>query len=298
MTDKVVITGSSGRIGRAIFWQSLGAYSVEGLDRLPSSSTTVVGDISRKEDLLRVFDGASIVFHTASLHAPHVSVETVRAFEKTNIEGTRLVCEAAREAGVRCLVFSSTTALYGYANQDEKRTTWIDENTVPKPRTIYHRTKLDAEVVAKDYASEAFAVRIIRLSRCFPEPADHMAIYRLHRGVDYRDVASAHLAAGRLVGADVETFIISGRTPFLRSDCRALKSNAAEVIQVRAPEVAREFEERGWTLPTSIDRVYDSAKAARVLRWDMQMGPEQVFTQYDNRDFEVLPLRERVHSED
>ena len=141
----------------------------------------------------------------------------------------------------------------------------VTEDTVPNPRTIYHRTKLEAEGIVAAAASPDLSVRIIRLSRCFPEPAPLMALYRLHRGVDYRDVAAAHLLASDWRGSACETFVISGYTPFLPSDCADLKRDAAAVIRSRAPNVAEAFDARGWPLPKSIDRVYDGSKAEQML---------------------------------
>lgn len=286
---KIVITGSSGRIGRALFWQAVRTHDVEGFDQVPSSSTTVIADILDKEALLRTFDGAGAVIHAAALHAPHVGVASDQTFERVNVEGTRLVAEAARACGVQTLVFSSTTALYGYASQDPSQAVWIDEQTPPQPRTIYHRTKLTAEEIVSRVASPHLSVRIIRLSRCFPEPVQEMAIYRLHRGVDYRDVAAAHLKALEVKGPALQTFVVSGRTPFLRSDCGRLKSDAAAVIRHRAPRIAEIFKQRGWSLPKSIDRVYDSSLASRVLGWEMAFGPGHLIEQFDAMDFEVLP---------
>ena len=295
---KVVITGSSGRIGRALYWQAVRTHDVIGIDIAPSSSTTMIGDISDRDVLHRAFDGADAVLHAAALHAPHVGVHSDSEFQRTNIEGTRLVAEAAKACGVRTLVFSSTTALYGYANQDGARAVWVDEQTRPQPRTIYHRTKLAAEDVIKCEASVSVAVRIIRLSRCFPEPAPEMVIYRLHRGVDYRDVATAHLQAMTLDGPEARTFVISGRTPFQRPDCEQLKRDAGAVIRERAPRIARAFDERGWPLPRSVDRGYDSSQATDVLGWEMQFGPERLLGQFDTMDFEVLPPEAKKQSDE
>src|SRR5205814_4417378 len=105
---------------------------------------------------------------------------------RVNVGATKSVIATARAAGVRRIVFTSTTALY-------QRDGFVDETTEQRPRTIYHRTKLAAEALLR--RASDLDVRIVRMSRCFPEPADLMAVYRLHRGIDVRDVADAHARA-------------------------------------------------------------------------------------------------------
>ncbi|MGB0695740.1 MAG: NAD-dependent epimerase/dehydratase family protein [Rhodospirillaceae bacterium] len=292
--SKIVITGSSGRIGRALYWRGVRQFRTFGLDLTPSSSTTHIADIREQEVLLRLFEGADVVFHAAALHAPHVDVERDAQFRAINIDGTRTVFQAAQQVGVRTVVFSSTTALYGYACQDPDKAVWIDEQTTPAPRTIYHRTKLEAEAIVRSFASETLRAPIIRLSRCFPEPADQMAVSRLHRGVDYRDVAAAQFTAAQCTTSPSETFVVSGTTPFERSDCEALKTDAAAVIRARVPDLAQAFEQRGWALPRSIDRVYDASKAAGLLDWQMEFGHADVLKQFDCGDFEVLPPEAKI----
>lgn len=288
---KVVITGSSGRIGRALHWQLSQEVKVIGIDLSPSSATTHIQDISNKEAMLQLFEGASTIYHTAALHAPHVGVATDMNFHKINVEATKTICEAAIATGVKQLIFTSTTALYGYANFGKDTATWITESTIPQPRTIYHRTKLEAENLLKSFASDHLKIRIIRMSRCFPESAPTMAMYRLHRGVDYRDVATAHLLAARRPNENpFDVFIASGHTPFLPEDCETLFNDAEAVIRKRQPKLAQEFDRRGWKLPQSIDRVYDSSYAREKLGWRIKRGPFDVLKQYDEGDFEVLPI--------
>ena len=286
----VLITGSSGRIGRALHWKLCQKYKVKGIDLSPSSATTFIGNICKDEDLKISFENVDTVFHSAALHAPHVDYYTEKQFYEINVEATEKICKIALESGVSQIVFTSTTALYGYANQGKDRAAWVDENTLPQPRTIYHKTKVEAEQVLKTYSNKNLSIRVIRMSRCFPEPVQEMAVYRLHRGVDYRDVADAHVLAGELSKAiDFDVFVISGNTPFQKSDVEELVRNPEEVIRARHPELAEEFDQRNWKFPKTIDRVYDSSYAEKVLKWKSKRGPLHVIRQYDDEDFEILP---------
>lgn len=290
---RVVLTGSSGRVGRAIFNALAGVHDIVGIDRTPFSTTHVVGDLVDESLLRRALEGADAVIHVAAVHAPHVDMVPDAEFSRINVEGTRRVGTAALAAGVRRLVFTSTTALYG-RTVVAGHCRWIDETTAPAPRTIYHRTKLEAEDILQSMAGAALAVRVLRMSRSFPEPANVMSSYRLHRGVDVRDVADAHVAALANGGAQFQRHIISAPSPFRAEDCDALATDAASVIKLRAPALAAGFSSRGWALPSTVDRVYTPAAAIRELEWQPQFGFAEVLAQLDRRSLEVLPAASPV----
>lgn len=287
---RIVLTGSSGRIGRAIYNALAADHDVIGIDRTPFGPTAIVGDIVDGELLERAMEGADAVIHTAALHAPHVDAVAEQEFERVNVMGTHLVIAAAQAAGVGRIVFTSTTALYGHAVK-EGSCTWITEETPPKPHTIYHHTKLAAEALLENAADRALHVRVLRMSRCFPEGADRVASYRLHRGIDARDVASAHLAALDNGGPAFQRYIISGETPLLPTDCRRLADDAAALLRERAPKLSQAFTERGWPLPATIDRVYDPSAAISTLDWKPRYGFKEVLAQLDRQSLEVLPVR-------
>ncbi len=291
---KILLTGSSGRIGRAIFCRLADRHQVVGLDSAPASTTQLVGEIDDETLLSHAFEGVEAVIHTAALHAPHVGLRPDAEFERVNVAATRLVARLAREHGVPRFVFTSTTAVYGARVQDGA-CAWVDEDTSPEPRTIYHRTKLAAERVLLEQAGRSgLAVRVLRMSRCFPEPAPLMAVYRLHRGVDARDVADAHARALCNSGPDYRCFVISSRTPFRPEDRVLLARDAPAVLQSRAPELVSLFAQRGWALPRQIDRVYDAGRAAAELGWTPRYGFEEVLRELDSGSPEVLPAPRRT----
>jgi nucleoside-diphosphate-sugar epimerase len=174
---KVLVTGSAGRIGQAIHARLLRRHSVITLDRSPTSMTQVVADITDRAALDRALAGVDAVVHTAALHAPHVGHVPDAEFMRVNVEGTRILAEACQAAGVRRLVFTSTTALYGDASVHADRAGWVDEHTEPVPRTIYHRSKRVAEALLRELADAGrLDVTVLRMSRCLPEPAPDMAV--------------------------------------------------------------------------------------------------------------------------
>lgn len=292
---RVLVTGSSGRVGRAVCLELSRHHQVRGLDCAPASNTEIVADLHDQAALSRAMAGVDAVVHIAALHAPHVGLRNDSEFERVNVDGSRRLLETAAASGVGRVVFTSTTAVYGHAAKLPDRAAWLDERSTPQPRTIYHRTKLAAEELLLQAAAQGGPqVCILRMSRCFPEAADAMAVYRLHRGVDARDVATAHaLALGR--GGSGQIHVISAPTPFHSEDCAALYADAASVIAQRAPSLAAEFDRRGWTLPERIDRVYSPRRAMAELGWQPQHGFEAVLSDYDEGVSEVLlPSRWRL----
>ena len=286
---RVLVTGSAGRIGRAIYIKLSREHRVQGLDRTPSSTSDHVGDLGDPALLRKALEGAEAVIHVAALHAPHVAHVSEAEFERVNVHHTHRLVEACTQAGVRRLVFTSTTALYGAASTPDGHAGWVDETTPPQPITIYHRTKLTAESLLQEASLQGGpSVRILRMSRCFPEPANVMAAFRLHRGIDARDVASAHALALNHAGQACETFVISGTTPFQPADCSALWRDAPSVLAQRCPELVEAFGSRGWPLPQRIDRVYCATAAMREMGWRPQHDYASVLKAFDEESAEVL----------
>jgi nucleoside-diphosphate-sugar epimerase len=153
----------------------------------------------------------------------------------------------------------------------------MDEDFAPlAPRNIYGATKLAAENLCRVISAESgMAVAILRTGRFFPEDDDTLAVPSgpnlkanefLNRRLSATDAARAHLAAlKRIEGC--ETFVIAAPPPFTREDALELASDARAVILRRFPDVATVYAGLGWTLPERIHRVYDPAKAKRVLGW-------------------------------
>jgi UDP-glucose 4-epimerase len=294
---RIVITGSSGRVGRAIYAALASKHTLIGIDRTPFSTTQITADFVNLPLLTQVLQQADAVIHVAAFHAPHVGLVNEAEFERVNVYGTSLLIEAAQKAGVRRLVFTSTTAIFGHTIADG-RAAWVTDDSVPYPRSIYHRTKVAAEALLQQAATKNLSIRVLRMSRCFPEQADLMAIYRLARGVDVRDVADAHVAALANDGPDFRSYIISGTTPFQEEDCGLLATDPSTILRQRAPALVEAFQKRDWSLPSTIDRVYVNQRAVNELHWQPRYGFDEVLAQLDRRSLEVLPAAVNLHERD
>lgn len=180
---------------------------------------------------------------------------------------TARLLTAAEQAGVSKFIFTSTTSVYGHAFEDPDQAAWVDESLAPSPRDVYDTTKLEAESLVRMHHRPALRTMTLRIARCFPEPWPTSVVNRLYRGVDLRDVVSALELAIGAPPLDHQVLNIAGPRVFERSDVQHLRTDPVSVITARLPWLAAEFSSRDWQLPTSIDRVYVSDRAASVLNY-------------------------------
>lgn len=74
-----------------------------------------------------------------------------------------------------------------------------------------------------------------------------------------------------------------------------IATNLEAALHQRAPALVAAFRARGWPLPSSLDRVYVSTRAASNLGWVPRYGFEEVLVQLDRGSLEVLPLSSPQH---
>ena len=285
----VLLTGSSGWLGRFLA-PRLRAFGhrVTGLDVAPGPDTDLIGSVADRSIVSRAFDRRiEAVIHAGALHKPDIARYSAQAFVDCNVTGTLNLLEAAVAAGNDRFVFTSTTSLMiSQAIRDEggDAAIWLDETSGPlAPRNIYGVTKLAAEGLCRLTAAErGLACVVLRTSRFFPEEDDtHRELSGenlkanefLNRRLTVEDAAEAHVAAlMRAPALGFGLFILSAPTPFDRAEARALKEDATAVIARHFPNAAELYARRGWTLPASIGRVYDSQLAETVLDFRCRTG--------------------------
>ena len=278
---RILVTGAAGLIGSAVAARLRGEHDVTGLDLRPGPEVDLLHDIRTPLPL----DGYSAVVHVAGLHAPHVGRASDAEFRAVNVDATARLLDAALAAGVARFVYTSSTSVYGHALEPANgRAAWIDEDVEPQPRDIYDQTKFEAEALVR---ASGVPSAILRMSRCFPEPLRDMALHRIHRGIDRRDVAEAHALALVQVGDGCETYVVSAMPPFTRDDREELCRDAPSAIRRRAPALAAGFAGSGWPLPASLGRIYSPANAAPHLSFTPCFGAESVLA----GDCDPLPRR-------
>ena len=282
---RVLVTGTAGLIGSGVAERLCKGHDVIGLDLKPGPYVQIVGDCCDVAEWRHRVSYMDAVVHVAALHVPHVGKRSDEEFRRSNVEATSRLLDFALTFGAKHFVLTSTTSIYGHALEHNDTAVWVDEQLQPQPRDIYDETKLRAEELVVS-AGGSMTVTSLRMSRCFPEPAEAMAWYRLYRGIDRRDVAEAHaLALGRK-GLPV-TYVVSASTPFQREDCAGLYCDAPSVIERRCPGLVEELAARGWSAPQSIDRVYDNGRIATELGFSPRFGMDAMLSD----DWDPIPTR-------
>lgn len=282
---RILVTGAAGLVGSGISKRLSVDHDVVGMDLLPGLYVQLLADCRDVAEWRHAVGQIDAVVHVAALHAPHVGRRRDEDFRLGNVDATARLLDFASAAGASHFVLTSTTSLYGHALESPDAAVWVDEQLQPAPRDIYDETKLQAEQLVAS-AGDTMTVTSLRMSRCFPEPAELMACYRLYRGVDRRDVAEAHsLALGRM--GSPATYVISAKSPFRRDDCEQLLRDAPAVIERRCPGLIEKLQASGWEPPQSIDRVYDCSLASSELGFSPGHGIDSVL----KCDWDPLPAR-------
>jgi nucleoside-diphosphate-sugar epimerase len=219
---RVLVTGATGFLGSHILDQLLSAgHQVRALCRSPlqrSGAEIVRGDVTDPGSLAPAMAGQEAVIHTAA-------VLTFRSSEaahqrEVNVQGTRNVIEAARAAGVRRFVYTSSVAAIGRPNGKP-----ADETTrYDWPVGLnYNETKRDAEDVVRNAAGiETISLNPALLLGPGERYRHSLPLFRLAKWgllqivpsggatvCDVRDVAAAHLAA-LTRGRPGERYVLGG----------------------------------------------------------------------------------------
>jgi UDP-glucose 4-epimerase len=270
MCMKVLITGSSGRLGSVtVNHLKKHGYIVYGIDIIPAGTTDELVDIADIDSVMMVCRGFDAVIHTAALHGKHYELGYARdAFINTNIIGTLNLLQASVKNGITKFLYTSTTSIYGDAMVDTEKAVWVDELLPEQPRDIYDITKQTAEQLCKDFFyKEGLQTSIYRVARFLPEDDNLKLNHRLYRGLDERDGAEALRLALTVDFKNFEIFNISSGSPFDKTELYAIKQNPEQVILKHYPAAAEIYKANNWQFPKTIDRVYVCDKATRYFNY-------------------------------
>ena len=155
---KALVTGGAGFIGSNIVKLLVEeGHSVVVLDNLSSGYRCnldpfpqvefIEGDVGDEATVARAMQGVDVVFHLAASVGNLRSIENPILDSEVNVIGTLRVLEAARSAGVRKIVFSSSAGIFG-----ELKTLPIKEDHPVEPDSPYGASKLAAEKLCLAYS--------------------------------------------------------------------------------------------------------------------------------------------------
>jgi UDP-glucose 4-epimerase len=164
---KVLVTGGAGYIGSHMIAELMeNGHEPIAFDNLSTGNRKAVmcdgfylGDIRNPLDLDRVFNENKFdaVIHFAASSLVGESMGNPLKYYNNNVHGTATLLEAMGRHGVRNIVFSSTAAVYGEADEVP-----ISEKTPVNPKSPYGETKLAIEKMIA-WASCAMGINYISL---------------------------------------------------------------------------------------------------------------------------------------
>lgn len=299
---KILVTGAGGFIGSHLTEKLVSSgYSVKAFVHYNSMNSwgwldhaqgkaglkVVSGDI-RDNDILRsAMSGAETVFHLAALIGIPYSYHSPEAYVETNISGTLNILQAARDTGVKKVILTSTSEIYGTA-----RSPAIDETHPIDPQSPYAATKAAADLLAKSfYRSFDLPVTIVRPFNTYGPRQSARAIIptiitqilngkkkiKLGSLTPTRDLtyvedtvegfiraAEAPRSAGEIINIGSNTEIS------IRDLARLIAGLLGQAIKIESEDKRRRPEK------SEVERLLaDNSKARRILGWSPKHNLEQ-----------------------
>ena len=246
--DIVAVTGATGHLGNVLVRELLSRGKrvrvlVEPSDDLRPLSgmpiEIVRGDVLRRETLAGAFSGADLVFHMAGVVS--ISSLDVNLVRTVNVDGTRNVVDAARRAGVRRLVYTSSVHAFTEPPSGGVlvETAGYDPALAPGD---YGKAKAqascivleairggqDAVIVNPTAVLGPFDFRISEMGellRMFARRRLPAVVDGGYDFVDVRDVANGHLLAAEK-GRTGESYLLTGGRMSVRELMRVLGDEA------------------------------------------------------------------------
>jgi NAD dependent epimerase/dehydratase len=303
---KVLVTGASGFIGSHLTQGLLDAgadvrafikYNSMNhrgfLDTLSISEQRAIevvkGDIRDPHTVQNAVKGTSVVFHLGALIAIPYSYQSPTDVVQTNVEGTLNVALAARDAGVDCMIHTSTSEVYGTA-----RFVPMDESHPLQGQSPYSASKIAADkIVESFYCSYGLPVKIVRPFNAYgPRQSMRAVIPTIINQIMYKK----EVVLGNVTSTRDFTFVTDTSRAFMAAASaeRGLGEvfNAGSGFEISIGELAtrvmalvgrnlpiRIAQERLRTARSEVERLYsDSQKADRILGWKPTVFLEEGLT--------------------
>lgn len=250
---KIVVTGASGRLGKAVT-QHLATRgdSVLGIDRVsdPSMRPSWVGDLCQTGDLFEACAGADAIVHLAAIQAPNLAPDSVTF--NNNVGATYNVFKVAADLRIRTVVVASSTAAYGFLYA---RTVALpdylplDEEHPCRPTDSYGLSKLVGETIATSFALQTGATAVsLRLPGINFDPTFSIVKERMKNPqsrlsgfwsyIDARDAANACSLALTLDRPGHHIFNVAARTSSMRQPTDELLRQFLPRVKKRRSELA------------------------------------------------------------
>lgn len=227
----VCVTGGTGFVGSYVVKALLDdGHQVRVVHRVTSKLDalsgleyeSVIGDVTDKDSLVKAFADCDWVFHAAAV-ADYWRSDKDTLFS-INVEGTRNVLEAAHEADVKRVIFTSSAATIGLPDDDTPSDESVPFNLAAEQFPYAYSKLLAEEIVAEavengqdvvilnpsvvigpgdlNMISGTYITQVAQWQWLVPKSSGGIAV------IDIRDVAASHLAAAKK-GKTGERYILN-----------------------------------------------------------------------------------------
>ena len=255
---KAFVTGATGFVGSHVA-RALANHGADLRLLVRASSPTrnidglhaerVVGDLREPDSLRTAIAGCEVVFHVAADYRLWTrDAADMQSMYRSNVEGTRALIDAARQAGVRRIVYCSSVATMGFTGNGRP----ADENSPVRLEDMighYKRSKFIAEQVAIEAGRSGGDVVVVNPTTPVgegdvkPTPTGRIILDFLKRKfpayvdtglnlVDVREVARGHIAALEK-GTPGERYILGGENLTLKQ----ILDKLAAITGLAAPRI-------------------------------------------------------------
>jgi UDP-glucuronate 4-epimerase len=198
VTETIAVTGAVGFIGSHVSQRLLEqGDAVVGLDNFdPFYDRSIKeealaalsghprfrfleGDIRDPERVRRLLEGADAVIHLAARAGVRPSLEDPVLYSSVNVVGTTMLLETCRAAGVRRIVFGSSSSVYG----DDSEPPFREDAAAVRPISPYAATKRAGELLCEAFAHlYALRIAVLRFFTVYgPRQRPDLAIHKFTR---------------------------------------------------------------------------------------------------------------------
>jgi nucleoside-diphosphate-sugar epimerase len=254
---RVVVTGGSGKVGRAVLRELLEhGHDVLNVDRTPPDPTRsppapfLPADLTDYGQTLEALSGAEVlsgveaVVHLAAIPSPvHATPDVVFS---TNIRSTHTVFAAAVRLGLKRVVWASSETTLGTPFDTPPEYTPVDERSLLRPESSYALSKVLGEEMARQFARwSAIPFVGLRFSNVM-ERADYQQFPSYWDDAQIRKwnlwsyVDESHAAQSVRCALDADTrgaqaFIIAAADTVMRRPSRELMAEVFPGVPVAEP---------------------------------------------------------------
>lgn len=156
---KVSIIGGNGFLGTHLanrFEASNTDFDIVDLESPDDGRNSVYGDVTKYESLRNAVSG-DVIVNLAAAHRDDIRPRSL--YDDVNVRGAKNVCRVAAEKGINNIIFTSSVAVFGFAEPNTAESGEI------RPFNDYGRTKWEAEEIYREWQQQARSERTLVIIR-------------------------------------------------------------------------------------------------------------------------------------